>query len=406
MARHVKQEATRHTRKARSSSSIPEPSPFETTMGDALELSDSTLLTRRELRELRERQKYGKSTKRKTALRGVTELIFTAALVVILYVVWQVGWTGILAAKNQAAEADKNNMTLVSDKKSQEVAPAQTGEPPVQPTYANTSDLIGQIYMPRAGKGWVRNIVQGTGLGQLDMHGYGHYAETQMPGEKGNFAIAGHVNGYGAPGGNNDKLQKGDALVVRTKDYWYVYKVTSNKYTTPNDIDVIAPVPNDPNAQPVDRYITLTTCWPKYTYPVQRLIVWGKFDYWAKVSDGVPKELLDDNGKVADTSFSMLPSNVISKIPNLDKVAIISIIVAVVLYIAAAAAWRWPDFRRRGTGSFYGMVWKTLPGVKQIRVFIFMALVVAAVAALFEWVYPWATSTIPFLQQMSGITVD
>ena len=112
MARHVKQEATRHTRKARSSSSIPESSPFETTMGDVLELSDSTPLTRRELRELRERQKYGKSTKRKTALRGVTELIFTAALVVILYVVWQVGWTGILAAKNQAAEGSKASSKL------------------------------------------------------------------------------------------------------------------------------------------------------------------------------------------------------------------------------------------------------------------------------------------------------
>ena len=50
-----------------------------------------------------------------------------------------------------------------------------------------------------------------------------------MPGQVGNFAFAGHRNGYGQPLGDVDKLQEGDPIIVRTQDYWYVYHYTSYK---------------------------------------------------------------------------------------------------------------------------------------------------------------------------------
>ena len=76
-------------------------------------------------------------------------------------------------------------------------------------------------------------MVEGTDEAELSLHGLGHYPSTQMPGSVGNFAVAGHRNGYGRPLGDVDLLQEGDAIIVRTKDYWYVYKYTTYKIVTP-----------------------------------------------------------------------------------------------------------------------------------------------------------------------------
>lgn len=127
--------------------------------------------------------------------------------------------------------------------------------------------MIAQIYIPRFGSQWHRNIVEGTTLEQLNRHGLGHYDTTQMPGQVGNFAVAGHRNGYGQPLGDVDKLQEGDPIIVRTKDYWYVYHYTRYEIVLPTDVHVIAPNPEDSTANPTKRMITLTTCEPKYSTP-------------------------------------------------------------------------------------------------------------------------------------------
>ena len=101
------------------------------------------------------------------------------------------------------------------------------------------------MYIPRFGDAWERNLVQGTDLAELNLHGLGHYVDSQMPGQVGNFAIAGHRNGYGQPLGDVDKLQPGDAVVVRTKDYWYVYTYTNYTIVTPDETSVISANPED-----------------------------------------------------------------------------------------------------------------------------------------------------------------
>lgn len=378
---------------------------YENTMGDLLEIADEAPLTRRELRVQRERRKSGKSA-RLAPLRAVSEIVMALGLVIALYVVWMLGWTGIIAARSQQEQLNNSGWAMPASGSRVKIAPAQAGDPPVQPTVANEGDLLGQIYLPSVwGVTGQRNIVQGTSMKELDRHGYGHYDDTQMPGEIGNFAIAGHSSGYGEPGGHNTDLKKGDALIVRTKDYWYVYKMTDAAKVLPNATEVIAPVPNKVGEQPTKRYITLTTCWPRYQVATYRYIVWGEFDYWAKVSDGVPKELY--NGK--DTSavhFSTLPSNVISKIPALNVVCVVSMLAFAILYIAAAIAWRYPAVKERGTGSIIGFMWRHLPGIKPVRVTMMILLVVAVVSALFEWAYPWAAANVPILQEMSNFTVE
>ena len=53
----------------------------------------------------------------------------------------------------------------------------------------------------------------------------GHYTETQLPGEQGNFAVAGHRVSKGSPFNELGLLNSCDAIVVETQDDWFVYRV-------------------------------------------------------------------------------------------------------------------------------------------------------------------------------------
>lgn len=334
-------------------------------------------------------------------LKTPIEILFTCALVVMLYLVWNQWWTGIVAAQEQIRDAKTSSWSAAGDGDASKVAEPQSGEPPVQPAKVDASGLIGQIYIPAIGDAWTRNIVQGTDLQELNMHGFGHYEDTQMPGEAGNFAIAGHSSGYGAPGGELDKLKAGAVIVVRTQNYWYVYELDSAQKVLPEDTWVIAPNPKNPSGTIDGRWLTITTCWPKYQTPTHRYIVWAKFKYWANVADGTPKELLKD-GKARETRFSMLPNEVVASIPDLKWVVAMQGIAFGVVFIAASVAWRFPAWRSPRTGSMYGVLYRHLPGIAIIRVLLLIILSMAVVVSLFQWVYPWMATNIPLLRSMSS----
>lgn len=50
----------------------------------------------------------------------------------------------------------------------------------------------------------------------------------------------------------------------------------------------------------------------------------------------------------------------------------------------------------------YGWVWRHLPGPVAVKLLVALLLVVAVVAALFLWVFPWAEAHLPF----TDVTVD
>lgn len=346
----------------------------------------------------------------------VAEILLTLAAVCALYIMWQMWWTGVEAERTQVETRQQVSWSDPSANGGETtIAKAQEGDAPVQPEKASYGDLIAQLYVPRFGAGWQRNIVEGTDAAQLARHGLGHYDSTQMPGQVGNFAVAGHRNGYGEPLGDVDKLQSGDAIVVRTKDYWYVYTFTKYKIVLPEDVYVVAPNPEDSSQPATKRMITLTTCEPKYSTPTHRWIVWGELKYWAKVSDGIPQELVttDASGKVKFASNSTTAMSLPARMGSMKPVVIGALIAWLVLFIAAAVAWRWParaairdGLRPRPDASIYGGLLRLQPGVLPVRVVLLALLLVAAAAALFEWAFPWAATTIPVLQQMSNFAVS
>lgn len=342
------------------------------------------------------------------------EVLMTLAAVCALYVVWQMWWTGVQSEHTQVETRQSASWSDPAGGDSSKVAKAQSGDVPVQPTSASDGELIAQVYVPRFGQGWVRNVVEGTDEAELSLHGLGHYPSTQMPGSVGNFAVAGHRNGYGRPLGDVDLLQEGDAIIVRTKDYWYVYKYTTHKIVTPEHSEVIAANPEDLNTPPSKRMITLTTCEPKYTTATHRWISYGELDYWAKVSDGVPQELAtsSNSAKVAFSS-SNTSRSFVSKLGTLQPIVLWALVAYLVLYIAALVAWRYPVLReiragkrRRPDASIYGWLLRHQPGPLVIRWALLILLLFIVSVSLIQWACPWAASNIPILQSMSNYAVD
>lgn len=52
--------------------------------------------------------------------------------------------------------------------------------------------------------------------------------------------------------------------------------------------------------------------------------------------------------------------------------------------------------------SFYGLVWRLLPGPKPVKVVVAALLVLAVVAVLFVWVFPAVAPYLPFNETTVG----
>lgn len=232
------------------------------------------------------------ASRRRSAALGVVgvagEVMITMGVLLALFVVWQLWWTDVEAGAVHTRIVAEFEEILPAP--APEVARVELGPPPVidVPTDATTFALL---RVPRWGDDYVVPISQGVDRKTvLDVKGIGHYPDTAMPGQVGNFAVAGHRQTYGRPFYHVPELQPGDALVVESDIAWYVYRVTESKIVSPRAVEVIAPVPGQAEAQPVEAMITLTTCHPLYSTR-ERFIVHGVFESWSAKADGYPEVL-------------------------------------------------------------------------------------------------------------------
>jgi sortase A len=147
------------------------------------------------------------------------------------------------------------------------------------------------LYVPRFGADFKRTVAEGVDpTTVLNKGGAGHYEDTQMPGEVGNFAVAAHRDGWGSAFIKINELQIGDPIYVETQDGWYTYRYRDTEYVTPYGVGVIDPVPQVEGATAVDRLITLTSCNPLYIAS-ERIIAYGAFESWQPRSAGPPAEI-------------------------------------------------------------------------------------------------------------------
>ncbi|MFB2580057.1 class E sortase [Herbiconiux sp. P15] len=233
------------------------------------------------------------------------ELLITAGVLVLLFLGWQFSINGIMLNNQQASDA--NNLAAdwaTSDPAAPVETPVATtpadpgsvaptfpyGEPPVMGAVENTESFA-VMYVPRFGADFKKTIAEGVDpRAVLNNGGAGHYSNSQMPGEVGNFAIAAHRDGWGSPFLKINELQVGDKVYIETQDGWYTYTYRSSEYVTPFGVGVIDPVPQVPDATPVDRLITLTSCNPLYIAS-ERIIAYGVLTDWTPRSVGAPAEI-------------------------------------------------------------------------------------------------------------------
>ena len=241
----------------------------------------------------------------RTVSRGIGQTLITFGLVALLFVVYELWATDLLAARAQ------DQLTQQIEEQWADVPPATAppadaptvvapeGSPPPAPgretesVKVDVGEPFAVLHVPALGDDYSRVIVEGTAQDQL-AQGPGHYIGTAMPGQQGNFAVAGHRVGRGSPFLDLDRLRPGDAVVVETASSWITYRVLGDPATGrfggdpsgipgqlivgPGDVDVIAATPGASTpAAPSDAYLTLTTCHPKYS-AAQRLVVHARLD--------------------------------------------------------------------------------------------------------------------------------
>lgn len=232
-------------------------------------------------------------------MRTSGEALITLGMVVLLFVFYEVYVTDWISAGKQRTAA----ASLDDAWRNQRA------------THYDVVDGKGfaKIFIPAFGPDWAFAVLEGTSDATLES-GPGHYKGSALPGEPGNFSIAGHRVGKGSPFNDLDKLNSCDAIVVETAQSWFIYRVLpmatevkgwdsgrgkqdqqclANKvkplgapYTglvgqeivSPTQADVVAVVPHHsdltPSASQEAHLITLTTCHPRFSAR-QRLIVHG-----------------------------------------------------------------------------------------------------------------------------------
>ncbi|MEO6880164.1 MAG: class E sortase [Mycobacteriaceae bacterium] len=280
----------------------------------------------------------------RTAVRSFGEVLITVGVVLLLFVVYEVYWTDVVSAGKQAAATDTLNQEWARGDNPLVGAPAAPSNPgtPVTPagqertnTYSVVlGDGFAKLHIPSFGADYQFTILQGTGTDTLAT-GPGHYEGTAFPGQSGNFSVAGHRVGKGAPFNDLDLLQSCDAIVVETAEDWYVYRVlpmadevagweggrgradascrgvdgesgpvvplggdyagvVGREVVDPSQSDVIAPVPDKPGATPAPgnagSLLTLTTCTPRYSAE-QRMIIHAVLVRTLVKSAGPPGQL-------------------------------------------------------------------------------------------------------------------
>jgi sortase A len=148
------------------------------------------------------------------------------------------------------------------------------------------------VYIPRLqDKAWGLPITSGVDPDDL-ISGLGHYPDNALPGEKGNFALAGHRSTYNEPLANVDQLKQDDEVIIETGENWYVYKLVLDEIVEPDALWVLDENPAGiANKTGIPEMITITTCHPRWG-STHRWIWWGALAE-VRPKDQVPPAIVE-----------------------------------------------------------------------------------------------------------------
>lgn len=123
--------------------------------------------------------------------------------------------------------------------------------------------LVAVVRIPRLGAGWAWPVYASTDDADTALaNGLAWYRGTALPGQVGNFAVAGRASTGANAFKNLHELRAGDRIVVETASSVFTYSVdvAPSRLTVDAGQDwVLDPVPGHPDASAQRPLITLTT---------------------------------------------------------------------------------------------------------------------------------------------------
>lgn len=119
------------------------------------------------------------------------ELLLTVGAVILLFAFYESYWTNISSGRLQDEKSSALEEKWGGGEDGERVNPRQRLTPELGEAFA-------RIHIPAFGSDFQFAVVEGTSDEDL-LAGPGRYTESQMPGQAGNFAVAGHRVGKGAP---------------------------------------------------------------------------------------------------------------------------------------------------------------------------------------------------------------
>lgn len=200
--------------------------------------------------------------RRVSTLSVVGVLLLLAGVGCLGWVAWQYVGTNVASEKAYQEETSQLREQWSQPDDSTTGSPeGSTGKGEVTPAVI-PGDAIALLRIPALGPDYEVPILSGTDLSILD-RGVGHYTTTAQPGEVGNFAIAGHRVTHGEPFKRLLDLNKGDQVIVETRDKIFTYVLDDSPGNlTVDDTEtwVLDPDPHHPGATATKALMTLTTC--------------------------------------------------------------------------------------------------------------------------------------------------
>jgi sortase A len=219
-------------------------------------------------------------------VRGIGEVLITFGLILLLFAIYEVYGRTPAVDAHQASLDGQLNRQWSALRTSLDTQPRSPGTAIlVRSTPPTAGQPIARLYIPALRLHWV--VVEGVSLRDIQ-YAPGHYPGTAMPGEVGNFAVAGHR--IPPLFWNLQEVTPTDKIVVETATNWYVYRVTKNEIVSPHAIEVLAPTPDRPGVSASQAWLTLTTCNPKWA-DYQRMVVHAVLIATAPHSAGSPVPL-------------------------------------------------------------------------------------------------------------------
>lgn len=168
---------------------------------------------------------------------ALTDVLRGACYFFLVFGILALGYAGFVVADSYAYQA-------LETKKFTQAGPTQ------EPHILVEGEVIGELQVPRLGLDVI--VVQGDSPASL-RRAVGHLANSAMPGEPGNVALAGHRDTFFRP---LRDIQPGDEIRFKAPARSFDYRVESIEVVGPTDMRVLEPS--------AEHELTLLTCFPFY----------------------------------------------------------------------------------------------------------------------------------------------